>query len=69
MELILSMSGMLAHSFDKFYVVTKFILHTVNDLKFSTINFYETYDYLQEKNVYNKEVKNIFLILEHIVRK
>ena len=28
--------GMLAHSFDRFYVVTKFILPTIKDLKFST---------------------------------
>ena len=34
--------GMLVHSFDRFYVVTKFILPTINDLKFSTINFDET---------------------------
>ena len=42
--------GILAHSFDRFYVVTYFILPTVSDLKFSTINFYETWDYLKEKN-------------------
>ena len=29
---------MLAHSFERFYVVTKFILPTVKDLKFSAIN-------------------------------
>ena len=34
--------GVLAHSFDRFYVVTKFILPTISDLKFSTINFNET---------------------------
>ena len=34
--------GMLAHSFDRFYVVTKFILHTINDLKFLPIDFNET---------------------------
>ena len=33
--------GMLAHSFDTFYVVTRFILPTINDLKYSTINFNE----------------------------
>ena len=33
--------GMPAHSFDRFYVVTKFILPTNSDLKFSTINFNE----------------------------
>ena len=31
--------GILAHSFNRFYVVTKFILPTVEDLKFSTLNF------------------------------
>ena len=31
--------GMLAHSFDRFYVVTKFILPTTDDLKLSLINF------------------------------
>ena len=54
--------GMLAHSFDRFYVVTKFILPTISDLKFSTINFDETCNYLQEKNRCGK-AKNIFQIL------
>ena len=31
--------GMLSHSFDRFYVVTKFILPTIDDLKFSPIDF------------------------------
>ena len=34
--------GMLAHSFDRFYVVTKFILPTINDLKFPSIDCDET---------------------------
>ena len=38
--------GMLAHSFDRFYVVTKFILLTLDDLKLSPIR-------------YNKECKYI----------
>ena len=42
--------GMLAHSIDRFYVVKKFILPTISDLKFSTINFDETCDYLKEEN-------------------
>ena len=33
--------GMLAYSFDRFYVVMKFILPTINDLKFSTIKYDE----------------------------
>ena len=49
--------GMLGHSFDTFHVVTKFILPTINDLKFSTINFDETCNYLQEKNGYSVKAK------------
>ena len=48
---------MLAHSFNRFYVVTKFILPTVNDLKFSTMNFEETCNYLQEKNEHSLKAK------------
>ena len=49
--------GMLVHSFDKLYVVPKFILPSINDLKFSTINFDETCDYLKEENGYNYNSK------------
>ena len=31
--------GMFAHSFDRFYVVTKFILPTLDDLKLSPIRY------------------------------
>ena len=31
--------GMLTHSFDRFYVVTKFMLPTIGDLKFSKLDF------------------------------
>ena len=31
--------GMLAHSFDRSYVVTKFMLPTIGDLKFSKLDF------------------------------
>ena len=37
MELHFKYEGMLSHFFDRFYVVTKFILPTINDLKFSLI--------------------------------
>ena len=30
--------GMLAHSFDRFYVVTKFMLPMIGDIKFSKFN-------------------------------
>ena len=31
--------GMLAHTFDRFYVVTKFILPTLDDLKLSPVKY------------------------------
>ena len=48
---------MLANSFYRFYVVTNFFLSLVNDLEFSTINFNETFYYLQEKNRSNHNAK------------
>ena len=39
---------MLAHSFDRFYVVTKFILTTVDDLKLSPIKYANDHKYLQD---------------------
>ena len=48
---------MLANSFDIFYVVTKFILLSVNDLRFSAINFDETCYYLKEVNGCNHNSK------------
>ena len=37
---------MLSHSFDRFYVVTKFILPTTEDLKFLSIKFDSACNYL-----------------------
>ena len=47
--------GMLAHSFDRFYAVTKFILPSTKDLKFSKPNYDNTCAYLGEKSGYNAE--------------
>ena len=44
--------GMLANSFDRFYVVTKFILPSIRDLKFSTLNYDNTCAYLDSNNVH-----------------
>ena len=38
--------GMLVHSFDRFYVVTKFMLPMIEDLKFSKLYFDDTYVYM-----------------------
>ena len=41
--------GMLAQSFDRSYVVTKFILPSIGDLKFSKLNYDNTCPYLDNK--------------------
>ena len=45
--------GMLAHSFVRFYVVTKFILPSVNDLEFLPIDFNERCNYLTDDLVHD----------------
>ena len=49
--------GMLTHSFDKFYVVTKFILPSIGDLKFSSLNYDNMCGYLDGKNAQNTETR------------
>ena len=39
--------GMLAHSFDRFYVITKFILPTLDNLKLSQIKYDKECNYLR----------------------
>ena len=39
MALILKHKGMLTHSFDRFYVVTKFEMPKIEDLKLTTFTF------------------------------
>ena len=60
---------MLAHSFDRFFVVTKFILPTFNNLKFSTIKFNEKCEYLQEEKGCSSETKQYILDLITYCRK
>ena len=49
---------MVAHSFDRFYVVTKFILPAMNDLKLSPINYDGECRYLVNlDDNKNKEIK------------
>ena len=39
---------MLIHYFNRFYMVTKFILPTIEDIKFSTLNFNSNGEYLKQ---------------------
>ena len=54
---------MLAHSFDRFYVVTKFIFPSIGDLNFSELNYDNTCAYLDKKNICNTDSKKYMLDL------
>ena len=47
--------GILVHSFDRFYVVTKFILPTIGDIKFSKLNFDHTCTYMKKEYIPNTD--------------
>ena len=49
--------GMLSHSFDRFYVVTKFEIPKVEDLKLTTINSDPTCSYLNGVGKYMLKLK------------
>ena len=51
--------GMLAHSFDRFYVVTKFILPTMNDLKLLEIRYYKECKYLNDLDDNDNKQKDL----------
>ena len=55
--------GMLAHLFDKFYVVMKFILPSIGELNFSKLNYDDTCTYLDNKNIHNTDTKKHMLDL------
>ena len=59
---------MLAH-FDRFYMVTKFILPSIGDLNFSTLNYDNTCAYLDNKNVHNTDSKKHMLDLMTFCKK
>ena len=61
--------GILAHSVDRFYVVTKFILPLIGDLKFSNLNYDNMCTYLDSKNVQNTETRKDMLDLRTFCKK
>ena len=60
---------MLAHSFDRFYEVTKFMLPSLGDLKFSDINYDNTCIYVHKRNTQNTETQKYILDLKTFCRK
>ena len=47
--------GMLTHSFDRFYVATKFMLPSIKDIKFSRLNFDHTCAYMNKEYTPNMD--------------
>ena len=60
---------MLAHSFDRFYVVTKSILPSIGDLNFSTLNYDNACAYLDNKYMHDTESKKHMLDLMMFCKK
>ena len=56
--------GMLAHSFDRFYMVTKFMLPMIGDLKFSKLDFDYTCAYMKKEYAPNTESRKYILELK-----
>ena len=61
--------GMLAHSFDRFYVVTKFILPSIRDLNFLKLNYDNTCAYLDDRNICDADTKKYLLDLLELCKK
>ena len=47
--------GMLVHSFDRFYIVTKFMLPSMGDIKFSKLNFDHSCAYMNKEYAPNTD--------------
>ena len=60
---------MLVHSFDRFYVVTKFILPSLGDLKFSKLNYDNICTYLENRNTQTTETRKHMLDLMTFCKK
>ena len=57
------------HSFDRFYMVTNFMLPSLGDLKFSDQNYDNTCAYLDNKNAQNTEAPKYMLVLKTFCKK
>ena len=55
--------GILVHSFDRFYVVTKLILPSIGDLNFSKLNYDNTCTYLDDRHICDADTKKYLLDL------
>ena len=53
--------GMLTHSLDRFYIIVKFMLPSMGDLKFSNLNFDHSYAYMNKKYTPNTDFCSKYL--------
>ena len=61
--------GMLSHSFHRFYVVTKFMLPMIGDLKFSKLDFDYNCAYMENEYAQNTESRIYMLELKAFCNK
>ena len=47
--------GMLTHSFDRFYIITKFILPSIGDIRFSHLTFNDSCSYMNKEYAPNTD--------------
>ena len=55
--------GMLVHLYDRFYMVTKFMLPSIGNLKFSNLNYDNTCAYMDNKSTQDIETRKYMLDL------
>ena len=60
---------MRVHSFDRFYILIKFMLPSIRDLKFSNLNYDNTCTHLDNKNTHNTETRKHMLDLMTFYKK
>ena len=61
--------GMLTHSFDRFYVITKFIFPSIGELQFSKLNYDNTCACLNNKNAHRTDTGKHILDLVTFCKK
>ena len=61
--------GMLGHSFDRFYIITKLMLPSIRDIKFPKLNYDNACAYLDNKNAHSTETRKHILDLKTFCRK
>ena len=60
---------MLMHSFDRFYIVTKFMLPTIGELKFSKLNYDYTCTYMKNEYAPNTDSRKYLAELKNFCNK